>query len=102
MRENENKLLVVKISESDDPDNAEKLLFATLQQRHMRERIELEEIFEGEKESAVISAKAELEEARQLEKEEISAAQDKVSLFLILSYFIINETSVDNGSICTY
>ena len=93
MRENENKLLVVKISESDDPDNAERLLSATLQQRHMRERIELEEIFKGEEESAVISAKAELEEARQLEKEEMSAAQDKVSFLLILSCFIINENS---------
>lgn len=53
-------------------------MFAALQQRHLRERMEQEEVFKGEKESAVLSAKAQLEDERQTKKEELSAAQDKV------------------------
>ena len=66
---------------SVDPEKAEKMIFAALQQRHMRERIELEELFKNETDSARAYAKAQADEARQTERDQLLAKQDQVSCF---------------------
>lgn len=77
LRTNENEMLSKKVA-SGDPEKAEQLIFAALQQRHMRERVELEELFKNETEAARAYAKAHAEEVRQAEKENLLAQQDKV------------------------
>ena len=64
---------------SDSSENPENLVFAALQQRHMRERIEQEEIFKNEIAAARAKAKANVYATREAEKDELQAKQDKVS-----------------------
>jgi len=80
LRENENKVLAEKIA-SADPEKAEKMIFAALQQRHMRERIELEELFKNETDSARAYAKAHADEERQTERDQLLGKQDQVSWY---------------------
>lgn len=63
------------------------MVFAALQQRHMRERVELEELFNDEVDSARAFAKAHAEEMRQIERDGLLAKQDQVSP-INFSYFI--------------
>ena len=62
------------------------MIFAALQQRHMRERVELEELFKNETDSARAFAKAHAEENRQMERDQLMAKQDQVyqRLFYLL------------------
>ena len=62
------------------------MVFAALQQRHMRERVELEELFNNEVDSARAFAKAHAEESRQLERDSLLGKQDQVST----SYFFVS------------
>ena len=82
LRENENKALAEKIANTS-AEKAEQMVFAALQQRHMRERVELEELFNNEVDSARAFAKAHAEESRQLERDSLLGKQDQVST----SYF---------------
>ena len=70
----------MKIVGSSDSQNAENLVFKVLEQRHMRERAELEEQFAQEMEVARVEMRAAIDESRQAEREEQIAAQEKVCI----------------------
>lgn len=65
-----------------DPKNAENLIFKVLEQRHMRERAEQEEQFAREVEIARTELRADVEENRQAEREELIAQQEKVQIYV--------------------
>lgn len=70
------------------------MVFAALQQRHMRERVEMEELFNNEVDSARAFAKAYAEETRQMERDNLMAKQDQVSVHVIFKvYFLIFSTA---------
>lgn len=59
-------------------EQAGNTIYQVLQQRHMRERVQLEEQFSREIAAAKAEARAQMAETRQAEREEMVADQEKV------------------------
>ena len=87
MREVQNGELAKQVA-NGDPRNAENLIFKVLEQRHMRERAEQEEQFSREMDIARAELRADVEENRQAEREELIAQQEKVPVGVFLTMFM--------------
>lgn len=61
-----------------DSARAGNTIYQVLQQRHIQERVRLEEQFNREIDAAKAEARAQMAETRQAEREELIAEQDKV------------------------
>lgn len=61
-----------------DSEKAGNTIYQVLQQRHMRERVKLEEQCSREIAAAKADARAQMAESRQAEREEMVAEQEKV------------------------
>ena len=61
-----------------DSEKAGNTIYQVLQQRHMRERVQLEEQCSREIAAAKADARAQMAESRQAEREEMVAEQEKV------------------------
>lgn len=61
-----------------DSARAGNTIYQVLQQRHIQERVRLEEQFNREIDAAKAEARAQMAETRQAEREELNAEQDKV------------------------
>lgn len=72
------KSALINVVQDLDSEQAGNTIYHVLQQRHMRERVQLEEQFNREIAAAKAEARAQMAEARQTEREEIVAEQEKV------------------------
>lgn len=61
-----------------DSERAGNTIYQVLQQRHIQERVQLEEQFNREIDAAKAEARARMAETRQTEREELIADQEKV------------------------
>lgn len=69
---------MINAVQSLDSEQAGNTIYQVLQQRHMHERVKLEEQFNREIDAAKAEARAQMAENRQLEREEVVAQQEKV------------------------
>ena len=79
LREAQHDALGQKMKEMDGGEKAEKTINQVIQQRHMKERVELEDQYRREMEAARAEARAQAEELRELERQELQQKHDKVS-----------------------
>ena len=77
VREAQKSALINAVQDLDS-ERAGNTIYQVLQQRHMRERVQLEEQFSREIAAAKAEARAQMAESRQAEREEIVAEQEKV------------------------
>ena len=73
------KSALIDAVQNMDGEQAGNAIYQVLQQRHMQERVQLEEQFTREIAAAKAEARARTAEGRLVEREEIVAQQDKVS-----------------------
>jgi hypothetical protein len=74
---------VRKQEEEGDASMAETVIYRVLQQRHMRETVQLSERYEREKAAVVADAKSELQDSRQSERENLVAEQEQAMIDLV-------------------
>ena len=67
-----------------ESEKAENTIFQVLQQHHIQQKIRLEEQFRTEIKAAQDEARVHVAEIRQQEKDELTAAQEKVGFYLVL------------------
>ena len=72
------KTALVDVVQNLDSERAGNAIYQVLQQRHIQERVQLEEQFNREIAAAKAEARAQMAETRQAEREELIAEQDKV------------------------
>ena len=72
------KTALVDAVQNLDSERAGNTIYQVLQQRHIQERVQLEEQFNREISAAKAEARAQMAETRQTEREELIAEQDKV------------------------
>jgi len=72
------KTALVDAVQNLDSERAGNTIYQVLQQRHIQERVQLEEQVNREIAAAKAEARAQMAETRQAEREELIAEQDKV------------------------